>query len=74
MRGRVMSLYGLVLLGSTPPSGLLSGWMADQFGPRSIMLLSGVSCVAAAGAAALAGRRHAAATPTDISDDAEQAA
>jgi MFS family permease len=73
MRGRVMSLYGLVLLGSTPPSGLLSGWLADQFGPRSIMLLSGVSCTAAAAVAALTGRRRTDA-PTTIPGDAEQAA
>jgi MFS family permease len=58
MRGRVMSLYGLVLLGSGPPSGLLSGWMASQFGPRSIMVLSGVSCVTAAAVAAVGGRRR----------------
>jgi MFS family permease len=58
MRGRVMSLFGLVLLGSGPPSGLLSGWMAGQFGPRSIMVLSGVSCVLAAAVAAVAIRDH----------------
>ena len=73
MRGRVMSLYGLVLLGSTPPSGLLSGWLAGQFGPRSIMVLSGVSCVTAAAVAAVGGRRGAGA-PTAISGDTEQAA
>jgi hypothetical protein len=73
MRGRVMSLYGLVLLGSTPPSGLLSGWMAGQFGPRSILLLSGVSCVTAAGVAALAGRGRVEA-PDSAPGDAEQAA
>jgi MFS family permease len=73
MRGRVMSLYGLVLLGSTPPSGLLSGWMAGQFGPRSILLLSGVSCVTAAGVAALAGRGRPAESPA-TPGDAEQAA
>ena len=59
MRGRVMSLFGLVLLGSSLPSGLLSGWMAGQFGPRSILLLSGVSCVAAAAVAAVTARRQA---------------
>jgi MFS family permease len=59
MRGRVMSLFGLVLLGSGPPSGLLSGWMAGQFGPRSIMVLSGVSCVLAAAVAAIATRGQA---------------
>jgi MFS family permease len=48
MRGRVMSLFGLVLLGSSLPSGLLSGWLAGRFGPRSILVLSGVSCLAAA--------------------------
>jgi MFS family permease len=55
-RGRVMSLFGLVLLGSSLPSGLLSGWLAGQFGPRSILLLSGVSCVLAAAVAAMATR------------------
>jgi MFS family permease len=56
MRGRMMSLFGLVLLGSGPPGGLLSGWLAGQFGPRSILILSGVSCLLAATVAAAAGR------------------
>jgi MFS family permease len=73
MRGRVMSLFGLVLLGSGPPSGLLSGWMAGQFGPRSILLLSGVSCVLAASVAALAGRGRSE-PPIAEADGAEQAA
>jgi len=58
MRGRVMALYGLVFLGSTPLGGLLGGWMAGQFGPRSILLLSGVSCLAAAGLAAFLTRQR----------------
>jgi MFS family permease len=73
MRGRVMSLFGLVLLGSGPPSGLLSGWMAGQFGPRSILILSGVSCVLAATVATLAARRRTE-PPTAEADGAEQAA
>ena len=73
MRGRVMSLFGLVLLGSGPPSGLLSGWMAGQFGPRSILLLSGVSCVLAATVATLTGR-HQANPPAAEPGDTEQAA
>jgi MFS family permease len=56
MRGRVMALYGLVFLGSTPLGGLLGGWMAGEFGPRSILLLSGVSSLAAAGLATLFAR------------------
>ena len=74
MRGRVMSLYGLVLLGSTPPSGLLSGWLAGQFGPRSIMILSGVSCVTAAGVATLGGRRRGGDRPAAEPGEAERAA
>jgi MFS family permease len=73
MRGRVMSLFGLVLLGTGLPSGLLSGWMAGQFGPRSILLLSGVSCVLAAAVAALATRGRADRSPA-APGDAEQAA
>jgi hypothetical protein len=73
MRGRVMSLFGLVLLGSSLPSGLLSGWMAGQFGPRSILVLSGVSCVLAATVAALAGRGRAE-PPAAEAGDAERAA
>ena len=58
LRGRVMALYGLVFLGSTPLGGVLGGWMAGQFGPRSILVLSGVSSLAAAGLAALLTRRR----------------
>jgi MFS family permease len=73
MRGRVMSLFGLVLLGSALPSGLLSGWMAGQFGPRSILVLSGVSCVLAAAAAAM-GTRGRVQAPDTATGDAERAA
>jgi MFS family permease len=73
MRGRVMSLFGLVLLGTGLPSGLLSGWMAGQFGPRSILLLSGVSCALAAAVAALAAGGRADRSPA-AAGDAEQAA
>jgi len=73
MRGRVMALYGLVFLGSTPLGGILGGWMAGHYGPRSILLLSGVSSLAAAGLAALLTRciraqpaRGARAVPDDL--------
>jgi MFS family permease len=73
MRGRVMSLFGLVLLGSALPSGLLSGWMAGQFGPRSILVLSGVSCVLAA-VVAVVGTRGRVQAPDTAASDAERAA
>jgi len=73
MRGRVMSLFGLVLLGSGLPSGLLSGWLAGQFGPRSILFLSGFSCLLAATAAAVLTRDQAEPSPT-VAGEAGRAA
>jgi MFS family permease len=59
MRGRVMSLYAVVFLGSTPVGGALSGWLAERYGPRAPLWLGGVACLAAA-AAGLVGIRRAA--------------
>ncbi|MGI8563684.1 MAG: MFS transporter [Candidatus Dormibacter sp.] len=42
-RGRVMALYGVVFVGSTPFGSLLVGWVAEQYGPRSGFVLGGVS-------------------------------
>jgi MFS family permease len=51
MRGRVMSIYGLLLLGSTPIGALIIGWLSEHFGPRSSLLLAGGSSLLAAGVA-----------------------
>ncbi len=48
MRGRVMALYGLVFLGSTPIGGPLVGWISQQFGPRYGMGLGGVATILSA--------------------------
>jgi MFS family permease len=45
MRGRVMALYGVVFLGSTPVGGALSGWLAEAFGVRSPLWLAGVASI-----------------------------
>ena len=53
MRGRVMALYGLVFLGSTPLGGPLFGWLSGRWGARWGLAVSGaVSLVAALAAAA----------------------
>jgi MFS family permease len=62
MRGRVMALYGLVFLGSTPIGSLVVGWLAEHFGPRSGLVLAGVGALAAAAVAGLADLRRRAAT------------
>jgi len=48
MRGRVMALYGLVFLGSTPVGGPLLGWISGRWGARSGLGLGGALSVAAA--------------------------
>lgn len=54
MRGRVMSLYLLVFLGSTPIGGPIVGWVAETFNPRAGFVVGGVaSIVGAVGAAAV---------------------
>ncbi len=52
MRGRVMALYGIVFLGSTPIGGPVAGWMAEALGPRGALAFGGVVAVAV-GAVAL---------------------
>jgi MFS family permease len=51
MRGRVMALYSVVFLGSTPIGAPLTGWLAQSYDPRVALLLAGVSGLAAAWAA-----------------------
>lgn len=42
IRGRVISLYILVLLGGQAVGGPIMGWIVDQIGPESAMVISGV--------------------------------
>jgi MFS family permease len=48
MRGRVMALYSVVFLGSTPIGGPLVGWLAETAGPRSGLLLAAAAALVAA--------------------------
>ncbi len=54
-RGRVMALYGIVFLGSTPIGAPIAGFVGEHLGPRVGFALSGV--VAAGLGAALLGVR-----------------
>jgi MFS family permease len=51
MRGRVMALYSVVFLGSTPIGAPLVGWLSQAYDPRVALLLAGVSGLSAAWAA-----------------------
>jgi MFS family permease len=52
MRGRVLALYTVVFLGSTPIGGPIAGWTAEHFGTDAGILLGAVAAIAA-GAAVL---------------------
>jgi MFS family permease len=51
MRGRVMSVYAMVFLGSTPIGGPLMGWLSEWAGPRVAFAIAGAVAVASALAA-----------------------
>jgi len=48
VRGRVMALYILVFLGTTPLGALAVGWWAERFGAPSAIWLGGVASLLAA--------------------------
>ena len=59
IRGRVMSLYVLVLLGGQALGGPLMGWIVSSFGPQLGMAVSGiVPALAAAAIGIHLARRH----------------
>jgi MFS family permease len=57
MRGRVLALQGMVLIGSTPIGGPLLGWICDAYGARTGILVGAVAAVAAGIWGCLAHRR-----------------
>jgi MFS family permease len=67
MRGRVMALWVVAFLGSTPIGGPIVGAVSEHFGGRAGLMLGAAACLVAAAMGALAVRRlglgHAAAPP-----------
>ncbi|HMA45942.1 MAG TPA: MFS transporter [Frankiaceae bacterium] len=49
MRGRVMALWGVAFLGTTPLGGPIAGWVGQHAGPRWALALGGAAAVLAAG-------------------------
>jgi MFS family permease len=48
MRGRVMALYSIVFLGSTPIGGPIAGWLSETASPRAALLLAAAAATTAA--------------------------
>ena len=63
MRGRVMALYSVVFLGSTPIGGPLAGWLSQAYDPRVALLLAAIAGLSAAWAARVSLGRIAARAP-----------
>jgi MFS family permease len=45
MRGRVMAVYTITILGTTPIGGPLIGWISEQFGPRWGFAIGGIATI-----------------------------
>jgi MFS family permease len=48
MRGRVMALYSIVFIGTTPFGGPLTGWIGEAVSPRAPLLMAGAAGIAVA--------------------------
>ena len=48
MRGRVMALFSVAVIGSTPIGGPVIGWVGDQFGGRASIIVGAVAAILAA--------------------------
>jgi MFS family permease len=47
MRGRVMAIYFVLFLGSTPIGAPIVGWVSETFNPRAALMLGAVATLAA---------------------------
>ncbi len=74
MRGRVMALYSVVFLGSTPIGAPIAGWLSGVAGPRAGLVLGGVAALVGGFGiyAALSRRAKAASAELQDATDGEQ--
>ena len=69
MRGRVMALWAVAFLGSTPIGGPTIGWVIRESNPRIGLLVGSLTCFAAAGVGTFARHRFTArraVVPSDL--------
>jgi MFS family permease len=58
IRGRVMALWSVVYLGSTPLGGPIVGWVSEQAGPRAGLALGALAALATGAGLLLAAARQ----------------
>ena len=66
MGGRVMALWLVAFIGTTPIGGPIAGWVASTFGARWGLVLGAAACFVAAGIGAAALRRPARTREPDL--------
>jgi MFS family permease len=71
MRGRVMALWSVAFLGSTPIGGPIAGVVAEHAGGRAGLLLGAAACLVAAGMGLLVVRRASRPAPARTDASAE---
>jgi MFS family permease len=76
-QGRIMSLFMLGTMGTTPVGGLLTGWITDAVSPRAAIALGGIAPMVCAGWILLrvsaAGRRQAPGPTLALEDRVDRA-
>src|SRR5262249_48740106 len=68
MLGRVMSLYVLGTMGTTPIGGLIAVWIIDAAGPRAAIGLGAASAIGAGAYMLLRGSGSTGSIPLDTSE------
>ncbi|MGC4935071.1 MFS transporter [Gordonia sp. DT30] len=58
MRGRVMALWSVAFMGSTPIGGPIIGWISESAGPRTGLAVGAAACFVAAGIGLAVHRRR----------------
>jgi MFS family permease len=58
VRGRVMSLYMIVMLGATPVGSPIVGWIGETFGPRWSIGIGSITALLVSALAALWTKKH----------------
>jgi MFS family permease len=74
MRGRVMALYAIAFLGSTPIGSPIIGWVCAQWGPRAGFAVGGIAAIIASVVAGISLAKHARVTkgvPAGLREDAQ---
>jgi MFS family permease len=68
MQGRVMALWSVAFLGTTPFGGPLIGWIGENAGPRWGLLIGGLAAIVAAGIGMMAVRKGREQVPERLSE------